>query len=400
MDGDVLENGGVQSESSDTGNLRVHPHAGEHIPSAHGSEVVIAREAVDCAAVLLVDYTVNDFLRFPGLPNPVVSPGNLETRLVAAGIPFVAVACIQAAEKIIKTLFSLLRATGNLYESCDIIRHHPEIVGIGRFTPVIPLSAPTAVGIARAQPAGLGVDKVLPRIGNGEITPAKELVADGTQCELPYGEISRRVFQLDGSIVVALVEILLQPRAGLHILRLGPGLFRTLAHDVEQRFGVVVAGTESPCVGNQNRRGVTLHHSRLDIGHDPARECTARLFGKLLMRNHHIGGHLRLQHRQKLDLRAVGVPVAERRVLFGMCLMNLVVGTHVFTVHVTAYVRVNQHVIQMGIELCDTVGIGAFHLYTSEAFVPTLLGSRTHSREIPSGILGLEILAGILHRDI
>ncbi len=83
-----------------------------------------------------------------------------------------------------------------------------------------------------------------------------------------------------------------------------------------------------------------------------------------------------------------------------MAFVNLVVGAHILPVDVAAHIRVNQHMIKMRIELCLAVGIGALHLYATQALVPAFFSGRAHSGEIPSGILGLQVLACILNRHI
>ena len=324
----------------------------------------------------------------------------MEARLVARGEPRVVVPRVEAHEELVEPLFGRSLAAHRFDQPRQVVGHHPEIVFIGRFAPVFAERFPRPVGIARLQPAGLGVVEVFPRAGVVEIAPAGEFVAAGVQRELPDGEVRRGVFELLRSVVVPLFEVLFQARALLHVLRFGTRHLGVPAHDLEQREGVVVLCAERPGVCDQDRRGVALHDAGLDVGHHPAGKGAARLLGEMLVREYHVGRHVGRQHREQLDLRAVGIPVAERGVLLRAASVHPEIGAHVLAVHVAAYVGVDQYAVEVRVELGRAVGVGAFGLDQPQVVVPPPFGGVLHGREIPPGVFGREVCAGVLHRDV
>ena len=162
MNLDISENRSIDCETAYSRNLRIKTHTSEHIPSSHGSEVVISGKTVDGVMILFVDDSIHHLLCLPRLTNPVVGPGNLEAGLISAGIPFIHISGVKTTEEMIKTLLGLLFSTANLHQSCNVIGHHPEIVGIGGFAPVFIHSFPRSVGIATLEPTCLGIEKIFP----------------------------------------------------------------------------------------------------------------------------------------------------------------------------------------------------------------------------------------------
>ena len=77
MHDNLFEYRGVQGESADPGDHRVHSHAGEYIPRPHRAEVIVARQAVRSGGVMVVDNPVYDLgsLVRPALSIPDFSTG-------------------------------------------------------------------------------------------------------------------------------------------------------------------------------------------------------------------------------------------------------------------------------------------------------------------------------------
>ena len=54
----------------------------------------------------------------------------------------------------------------------------------------------------------------------------------------------------------------------------------------------------------------------------------------------------------------------------------------------------------MCVELCDAIGVGAFHFHLREVAVPLALGTALHCIKVPVGILCLKVFACIFYRHI
>ena len=76
--------------------------------------------------------------------------------------------------------------------------------------------------------------------------------------------------------------------------------------------------------------------------------------------------------------------------------MYLLVGTHVFPVHVAAYARVNHGMIEGGVEDMFLVVGAARHGHFAQGLVPHLLAAAYRLVEIPCAHLRTQVLFRIL----
>ncbi len=112
-----------------------------------------------------------------------------------------------------------------------------------------------------------------------------------------------------------------------------------------------------------------------------------------------VAGHLGLDHRDQLRLGAVGVPgrvVGVLRLLALAELVDLVVHAHVLAVVVGEDVRVQQRVVERGVELHLLVGAAAADLHPAQDVVPGVVVRRAHRVEVPPLDLGGQVRGGVV----
>ena len=80
--------------------------------------------------------------------------------------------------------------------------------------------------------------------------------------------------------------------------------------------------------------------------------------------------------------------------------MHLFVGTHVLSVRVACQARMNQGVVEVGVELRDAAFVLPLDLYATQVLVPFPLGTRHDLTEVPAQAVGLKVLTCVLYRDV
>ena len=107
---------------------------------------------------------------------------------------------------------------------------------------------------------------------------------------------------------------------------------------------------------------------------------------------HHIGNQLWLDDGEQRMQRTVGIPQREGRIVGpAVGLVNLVVVSAEFPVHVGIQRWGDEHVVQAGIENLLTPLVTALHVDARQHLVPAFLRIGTHLFKVPSGLLGFQI---------
>ena len=213
------------------------------------------------------------------------------------------------------------------------------------------------------------------------------------------GGVARKVLGVESQRDIAFLDIGVDvgPHAVLRSGRRG-----RLAHRLVSGVHVEIAQALHPRIDDHRDGRVALHGEGFAAVKLPLRQ-PAPLLVHADHRTHHFQLAFGIDQRHQLVQVAVGVPQREDRITFAIRHARLARTLHqrVFAVHVAHEVRVQQRMVQRRIEHPLLLPGAALDPDSAQRLVPAPAGLFPDGVERRvRGLLGIEVLTGILRRDV